>query len=188
MTSLSCAPPPPITCRLCVCTCVCVCVCVCVLIRFVALKTNKTNEQTTPKNNRYTASDWSGDKRHCLLSDLQTTVTSMATMEAVIRHNDYKKDKCSQRDSCGGAVACRADLELGAQMFGALDAKWSSYSAVVKGGLAITAELGPTHDQQSVFCWSKHPATSAPHHGHPDCYDFEPTTIMPNSAVPVPQP
>ena len=115
-------------------------------------------------------------------------MTDTATMEAVIRHNDYKKDKCSERDPCGGAVACRADLELGAQMFGALDAKWSSYSAVMRGGLAIMAELGPTHDQQSVFCWSSHRAASAPHHGHPDCYGYGPVTITPASDVPLPQP
>ena len=41
---------------------------------------------------RYSPSDWSGDKRHCLLAALQESVASIETMEAVMRHNDYKHD------------------------------------------------------------------------------------------------
>lgn len=136
----------------------------------------------------YQKSDWTDDPRHCLLQQLQTNVSDSASMESVIRHNNFEHDKCSGRDPCSGAVACRDDLGLVPQMFGALDAKWSSWSAVVQGGLAVSAEIGPTHDQQPVFCWSHHPLSDTPHHGHPDCYNAGPVDIRPSPEVVLPSP
>jgi len=125
----------------------------------------------------YTPSDWSGDKRHCLLAALHESVTSITTMEAVMRHNDYKHDACSRGDACTGAIDCRADLALPGQMFGALDAKWASYTSIVKDGNKAYAQMGPTHDQQPVFCWKKF--TRVPHHGHPECFDFDTAVMTP---------
>mmetsp|Transcript_29011 Transcript_29011/g.87081 ORF Transcript_29011/g.87081 Transcript_29011/m.87081 type:complete len:544 (-) Transcript_29011:156-1787(-) len=134
----------------------------------------------------YQPSDWTDDPRHCLLKGLQSSVQSTATMEAAIRHNNFKVDKCSHDDPCTGAISCRADLELPSQMFGGLDGKWSSWTDVMQGGFTAIAELGPTHDNQKVFCWSSHPMSFDPHHGHPDCFDFVPVKISPSPDVPVP--
>jgi hypothetical protein len=136
----------------------------------------------------YTSADWTNDPRHCLLAQFQSTVNDTASMEAVIRHNDYKHDSCSRDDACTGAIACRADLPGGQSLFGALDGKWSSWSQVVQGGLTASAQFGPTHDQQPVFCWSNHPATTTPHFGHPDCFAFGSVQISPSPNVVVPAP
>eukprot|EP00040_Diaphanoeca_grandis_P019558 m.103276 g.103276 ORF g.103276 m.103276 type:complete len:548 (-) comp27487_c0_seq1:126-1769(-) len=126
----------------------------------------------------YNKQDWESDQRHCLLTQLHKTVTSIDTMEKVMRHNDYKHDSCSQRNPCGGAIACRADLAgVGGQAFGALDAKWASWTSVVKGGQNTYAQMGPTHDQQPIFCWS--PMTVKPHHGHPKCFNYSTVEIAP---------
>jgi len=127
----------------------------------------------------YTPTDWSDDDRHCLFTQLQTSVVDMDSMEKVMRHNDFKHDKCSHRNACTGAIACRADLApLGKQMFGALDAKWSSYTVGYKT-LKAQTNAGPTHDQQPVFCWS--PNSREPHFGHPTCFNFTTTEMQPHS-------
>lgn len=126
----------------------------------------------------YLPSDWSADDRHCLFEQLQGSVVDLPSMEAIMRHNDYKHDKCSKRNACTGAIACRADLEgAGGQRFGALDAKWSSYTLGYKS-LKAQANAGPTHDQQPVFCWKKLDLT--PHHGHPECFNFSTTVMAPH--------
>ena len=126
----------------------------------------------------YTPSDWTDDDRHCLFTQLQESVVDMDTMERVMRHNDFKHDKCSHHNACTGAIACRADLGVvGKQMFGALDAKWSSYTHGYKT-LKTQANAGPTHDTQPVFCWS--PASKDPHYGHPTCFNFTTTEMVPH--------
>ena len=124
----------------------------------------------------YSHSDWENDDRHCLFAQLQESVVDMGTMEKVMRHNDFKHDKCSHHDPCSGAIACRADLGFQKQMFGALDAKWSSYTAGYKT-LKTHANAGPTHDQQPVFCWPKFSRHA--HHGHPECFNFTTTEMVP---------
>lgn len=126
----------------------------------------------------YTHTDWETDQRHCLLTTLHSSVTSIATMEKVMRHNDYKHDSCSKDNACGGAIACRADLQVPGQPFGALDAKWSSWSVYTKETTSY-AQMGSTHDQQPVFCWPDNSQTPNPHHGHPQCFNFSTVPMTP---------
>lgn len=121
---------------------------------------------------------YSSAPRASLFADQQRTITDVFSAEHVLSHNDFQHDKASQNDSCD-AIACRGDLEpkvAHAGAFGALDTKVSSaiYAKVNNGEAPkIMARLGPTHDQQPVFCWSKFPdEQSYVHHGHPDCFDF----------------
>lgn len=96
----------------------------------------------------------------------------------ILSYNSFQNDTYSLNDSCN-AIACRGDLEPEESQqgaFGALDAKVSSaVNAKRFPGVApnLFARLGPTHDQQPVFCWSKVKDESTyVHNGQPDCFDF----------------
>ena len=61
--------------------------------------------------------------------------------------------------------------------FGAIDAKLSSYGSLMKeshkNSLTVWAEVGPSHDDQPVFCWSTSPVSPVPpHYLHPDCFNY----------------
>ena len=122
----------------------------------------------------YSASDWSDDDRHCLFEKLQGSISDLNSFEKIIRWNDFREDStgCSQHNPCRGAIACRADLEVVPELFGALDAKWSSATLARTG--ATHAQAGPTHDNQPIFCWSHHHRVP-PHNLQSDCWNF--TTV-----------
>ena len=97
----------------------------------------------------------------------------------LLSYNNWQNDEASSRDSCN-AIACRGDLELNriwAGAYGALDAKVTTALAAKRpSGAApmISARLGPTHDQQKVFCWSQlSDESDYSHELSPDCFDFD---------------
>jgi hypothetical protein len=104
----------------------------------------------------------------------------------ILSYNNWKRDAASEHDSCN-AIACRGDLELKDAEngpYGALDAKVTTVLTSRKSASQtkpiIYARLGPTTDQQPVFCWSKYANESDYSHvGHPDCFDFEWATFPP---------
>lgn len=123
--------------------------------------------------------------RAFLFAQYHNTVTDAMSGEKILSHNYWQGDAASGNDSCN-AIACRGDLELDPARigaFGALDAKvTSALMARREPGVPpqILARLGPTHDQQPVFCWSKFPdEEDYVHNGHPDCFDFPVGTFPP---------
>lgn len=125
-----------------------------------------------------------------LFAQYQSTVVDAQSTELILSHNDWQHDAASANDSCN-AIACRGDVEpnpLRAGAFGALDAKVSTATwAKREPGVPpqILARLGPTHDQQPVFCWSKFDdEASYSHSGQPDCFDFGVGTFPSTSEIP----
>lgn len=117
--------------------------------------------------------------RAFIFKQYQSQIKDVAGGQWMLSYNSFQNDTASLNDSCN-AIACRGDLEpvvshRGA--FGALDAKVSSATLSKRSaGNSPTyfARLGPTHQQQPVFCWSKLPDEADYHHaGQPDCFDFD---------------
>lgn len=133
------------------------------------------------------------DKDYCfdtaprayLFRDNQAKVSDLSSGNWILSYNDFQHDAASKNDSCN-AIACRGDLEPVVKSrgaFGALDTKVSSaVNAKRYPGNApqILARLGPTSQQQPVFCWSKvEDEASYVHNGQPDCFDFSPVIFPP---------
>jgi len=105
----------------------------------------------------------------------------------MLAYNGFQNDTASLNDSCN-AIACRGDLEPSGNggAFGALDAKVALATEVKRdAGVAprFYARLGPTTDQQPVFCWSSYPEEADySHNAHPDCFDFKWQQFPPKTA------
>lgn len=110
----------------------------------------------------------------------QADALTLSAVRDLLQYNDWQSDALSLNDSCN-AIACRRDLELQAvKMYpsGGLDGKVSS-AALVRAALSATpstavpvhVRLGPTSDDQPVFCWSQLEQTYT-HVGQPDCFNF----------------
>ncbi len=124
--------------------------------------------------------------RATLFREHQATVHDLASGNSVLSYNNFQNDAASRNDSCN-AIACRGDLEpneASRGAFGALDTKVSSATAAKRNpGIPpqILARLGPTSEQQPVFCWSQlADESSYVHNGQPDCYDFAPVIFPPS--------
>jgi hypothetical protein len=162
----------------------------------------------------YKKNSWKDAPRHCIFEKIHVNATTPEGMQFVMRWNDYHHEACS-KDNPINAIAARADLLAaherspigrGPQPFGALDAKWASWSSAVGragqrweknavvgagagdgGGAPMKsfATCGPTHEkgQQQVFCWSKllPKLQKEPHLGHPDCYGFGAVEMAPRA-------
>lgn len=121
--------------------------------------------------------------RHIIFAEQQASVIDLASMQHIMRYNQWQKDAASDDDSCH-SIACRGDLEKNPDNigpFGALDAKISSVmlnkaqptDSAANDGCNAYAILGPTQQDQPVFCWSGLVNESDySHFGQPDCYDF----------------
>lgn len=114
-----------------------------------------------------------------IFKEYHSQVQSVAGAEWILMYNSFQNDTASLGDSCN-AIACRGDLEPEERSqgaFGALDAKVSSVlNAKRFPGVSpnLFARIGPSHDQQPVFCWSQlKDESSYVHNGQPDCFDFE---------------
>lgn len=137
----------------------------------------------------------------------QSQVENLHDLQYLMGYNRFRTDPLSQSKPCN-AIACRQDLDPdpeAAYPFGALDAKVSSVLSASRGGsssrdvLSVTdriynkhpmvlARMGPSADDQPVFCWKKwddlqHMADPNStfnkrghkyfHSGHPECFDFQ---------------
>ena len=138
------------------------------------------------------ASCYTQAPRHIIFQEQQASVVDLASMQHIMRYNQWQTDAASGGDSCH-SIACRGDLEPDAAhvgAFGALDAKISSVLLNVKtsektgekevqgDGCNSYAVLGPTYQNQPVFCWSTlSNEDSYSHLGQPDCFDFDWTAI-----------
>jgi hypothetical protein len=102
------------------------------------------------------------------------SVHDISSMMHIMQLNDWQSNSLSLNDSCN-AIACRGDLETeGAGAFGAIDVKISSIMSISSATPVHYVKLGPTIDQQPVFCWADFKGESNyVHKGSPNCYDFE---------------
>lgn len=120
----------------------------------------------------------------------QSKVTDVESLKRIMRYNDYRNDpfsrcNCTPPYSASNAIAARSELNpingqfpfpnIAHDASGAIDAKITSYSLFQK--FAYIAVSGPTCDQQPVFKWST-ANLSAPHHGHPDSWNFPWITVQ----------
>jgi hypothetical protein len=150
---------------------------------------------------------YASDPRKLIFAREEETVTDLESFQEVIAFNKFQHDPLSQNNSCF-AIMCRGDLQPNISMqypYGGIDAKVSSFRLAVTGGTdeppendydpdrfesivipEVYSRLGPTHDDQTPFCWSKYAHTRDKstwgldkrekpfnHFGHPDCFDFE---------------
>lgn len=122
-----------------------------------------------------------------LFREYQPQVNNVEGAQWILSYNSFQNDTASLEDSCN-TIACRGDLEPKERnrgAYGALDAKVSSViNAKRYPGIppVLYARLGPTHDQQPVFCWSQVADESDySHNGQPDCYDFTWTSFPPKN-------
>ncbi len=135
------------------------------------------------KNNCYDTAP-----RAMIFKQYKDQVTDLKGGMWILSYNSWQNDTASQYDSCN-AIACRGDLEPDAASvgaFGALDAKVALASDVKRNAgqrPTFYARLGPTSDQQPVFCWSSFAESSSySHNAHPDCFNFTWQQFPPSTA------
>jgi hypothetical protein len=104
----------------------------------------------------------------------QANVKDISSLKSIMQLNEFQTDPLSPNNSCD-AIACRGDLQVeGAGAFGAIDAKVSSIMLQKNQKPLHWVKLGPTIDEQEVFCWSNFKEDALyVHEGSPDCYDFQ---------------
>jgi hypothetical protein len=120
------------------------------------------------------------DPRALIFAEKQAAVTSLDDLQLLLGYNRFQSDATGNGDACAGAIACREDLATARRdryPFGATDGKVSSaLLADEEGGPSMTARLGPTSDDQPMFCWSSFDLDAGDktysHLGQPDCFDF----------------
>lgn len=117
--------------------------------------------------------------RNTLFAENHENVVNVLTGGYLLNYNKWQVDTASKNDSCN-AVACRGDLELrkvSRGAYGGLDGKVASAVAAKRGIHSppqFYARLGPTKDDQEVFCWSQFAEESDYSHlGSPDCFDYD---------------
>ena len=117
--------------------------------------------------------------RYYIFKEYQNEIVDVTGGQWMLSYNSFQNDTASLNDSCN-AIACRGDLEPDERSrgaFGALDAKVTTATlSKVEPGVnpVYYARLGPTHQQQPVFCWSQLPDEAEYHHaGQPDCFEYD---------------
>ncbi len=118
-----------------------------------------------------------------LFKALHGSVVDEASMQRVMRHNNFENDEvgtqgCLAGRSGSNAIAERGDLtKLAAGCIdditfideGAIDAKFTNVKLMQT--LSTRAISGPTSDQQPPFSWSSCPFERS-HEGQPETFDF----------------
>jgi hypothetical protein len=104
-------------------------------------------------------------------------VSDLASLQALMRYNDYKNDPASYGDPTA-TICARGDLlESGAGPFGCYDTKVTS--AALRPSWTTLAESGPTRSHGlPPFSWAEYPA--AVHDGQPEVWQFGFETMQPD--------
>jgi len=113
---------------------------------------------------------------HCprgeIFSARQGDVESMDDMKFLLQYNDYKNDPLSQKNP-SWAIAARGDLKDKPSFSGANDGKIASFKELLFSEEPYWwGRVGPTYDQQPVFCWSHYPNNNYTYNGQPDCFHY----------------
>lgn len=115
-----------------------------------------------------------------IFREKQSDVMDIDGLKYLLQYNEFQTDPLSLGDSCNGAISCRRDLDVDPYPSGGIDCKVSSTKLVYEFinnndksvGPTIYARVGPTIDNQPVFCWSNLNTTYV-HTGQPDCFDYD---------------
>eukprot|EP00762_Andalucia_godoyi_P002199 ANDGO_07625.mRNA.1 Phospholipase B-like protein B len=105
-----------------------------------------------------------------------SAVQSVEAMARIMRYNKFQTDPLSSGNP-ENAIMSRFDLlpslDHEYQPAGGIDSKFCSAAMAAKGSAMI--QVGPTHDDQTAFSWSKFEQASGRtyiHLGQPDTWDF----------------
>eukprot|EP01091_Cochliopodium_minus_P014611 TRINITY_DN4993_c0_g1_i2.p1 TRINITY_DN4993_c0_g1~~TRINITY_DN4993_c0_g1_i2.p1 ORF type:complete len:529 (+),score=128.13 TRINITY_DN4993_c0_g1_i2:1-1587(+) len=102
----------------------------------------------------------------------QSKVNSLDAFKFIMRYNDFKNDPLSLGDA-GNAISSRYDLNPSNSSdysaFGGLDSKVTSFTRY-PDGMKVSAQSGPTYNQQPAFNWNNWPNCS--HLGQPELFNF----------------
>lgn len=127
--------------------------------------------------------------RASIFREYQDQVNDVFGGQWILGYNSFQNDTASLNDSCN-AIACRGDLEprdVERGAYGAIDAKVTTVldsKREVGDAPVLYARVGPSHDQQPVFCWSDmKDADEYVHVGQPDCFDYAWQVLPPASAA-----
>lgn len=133
---------------------------------------------------------WDSAARANIFRTRQGDVQTIEDVKYLLQYNDWQHDPLSLGDACN-AISCRRDLEENIALrypSGGIDSKISSAALIFQSAISHQVEntydissmiaptvhmrMGPTHDDQPVFCWSNL-NDSYVHFGQPDCFDFD---------------
>jgi hypothetical protein len=135
---------------------------------------------------------WNETARAQIFRREQGGVTDAASFARLLRYNRFATDPTGPQGCPAGSVSAtnaiseRGDLTpagsgciptLTLLDQGGLDAKYTTWSALRGGTLAVTAQSGPTYDDQPPFVWSTSPFAGVPHVGQPDKWAFPWVTV-----------
>jgi hypothetical protein len=130
---------------------------------------------------------WNNTARAQIFRRNQSAVVDGPTYERLLRYNDFQHDPVSTQGCPAGgrsgsnAISERGDLTpagngclptLAQFDEGSVDGKYTTWSALRAGTLAVRAQSGPTFDTQPPFVWSTSPFADIPHVGQPDKWAF----------------
>jgi len=130
------------------------------------------------------SSSWTDDVRAALFASFEASIDSIERMQWVMGWNDYLHNDISAGDPSKAIMARRDLLGDGSVVSGGMDNKVSSFR-LYEEGMVTLGRVGPTHDEVPAFCWSTCRNQSVPHHGHPDCFQFEYERLWPGRSEPV---
>jgi len=99
----------------------------------------------------------------------QGNVKDMATMQYMMRYNQYQTDIYAEGDPWG-AIAARGDLSARPYCGGGYDTKITTMTMLKETQISVVN--GPTSQDQAPFQWSKTNFTDV-HEGQPDVFDFQ---------------
>ena len=98
----------------------------------------------------------------------QSQVVDMASMQSLMRFNQYQTDPYAEKDPWG-AIAARGDLSTAPSGNGGYDTKVTTGSMFKN--MQVSVVNGPTADDQVPFQWSTTNLKDV-HEGQPDVFDF----------------
>jgi hypothetical protein len=129
----------------------------------------------TGLNDTFTEYCHNSASRAQIFAKRHTAVGTVDDLVYLLQYNDWEHDPLSFGNPCK-AIACRGDLQPSVLLrhpSGGLDGKVSSVSLAAKSinNPTVKARIGPTSDDQPVFCWSQL-QKSYVHVGQPDCWNF----------------
>lgn len=125
--------------------------------------------------------------RAVIFRERHSTVHDLASMQALMRQNDFEHDPLSRCDctppyTSENAVATRGDLNpadgkypisaFAQRNHAATDTKISSHAMITAEGFASSAISSPTYESLPAFVWSKSPYANTSHVGQPDRWEF----------------
>ncbi|GIQ82302.1 phospholipase B-like protein, partial [Kipferlia bialata] len=102
-------------------------------------------------------------------------VTSLEDIKDFLRYNDWQNDPLSL-DNPANQISARYDLRTqNPSSYGGIDSK--ATSGRMASHQEAWAQSGPSHDDETVFCWSDGDvngnAWTEEHVGQPDCWDMD---------------